>query len=227
MTRTGAPLTLEELPIPMAVLDRARVVVEANDAFSAALGRASCIGFEFGDLLEAAGAEEVNNDLGKLYRIAKADGVAHSYRVSLSAKGEGAYVVLTDVTTAKDRLGGHVIEEGDRARLLQDAEIGAWVYDPDQDVYYFPAELSLGYGQVGDPLPSHLLQLLQHPEDKAIDMAIRRRITHEGGSGEAEIRYRNANGDWTHLRVLYRAGERRPSGLYEMYGISHPGLLTT
>jgi len=42
----------------------------------------------------------------------------------------------------------------------------------------------------------------------------------QGGSAIEEMRYQEAGGAWTHLRVHYRAGPRLASGLYEMYGLS-------
>jgi signal transduction histidine kinase len=112
------------------------------------------------------------------------------------------------------------LAQGVRAQLMHDAEVGPWRYDPDADVYYFSSELSLGHDGAGAPVPSATLALIQHEDDRAKDAEIRARITREGGAAESEMRYRNAEGGWTHLRVLYRAGARLPSGLYEMFGLS-------
>jgi hypothetical protein len=76
-----------------------------------------------------------------------------------------------------------------RERLMHDAGIGVWRYDPDADVYHFSSELSLGHGTVGAPVPTATLQLIQHRDDRAKDAAIRERITREGGVAEGEMRY--------------------------------------
>ena len=69
-------------------------------------------------------------------------------------------------------------------------------------------------------MPRTVLQQLQHPEDVQRDTDIRDRITRDGGSADAEMRYRDAEGGWRHLRVHYLAGRRLASGRYEMHGIS-------
>ncbi len=106
-----------------------------------------------------------------------------------------------------------------RDQLLNDAQIGTWRFDPDLGLYYFADALSLGHEQL-QAVPIATLQLVQHPDDQNKDIAIRERITTEGGAAEAEMRYRRHDGGWTHLRVAYRAGRKLPSGRYEMYGLS-------
>ncbi|MFI4935446.1 MAG: ATP-binding protein [Caulobacterales bacterium] len=107
-----------------------------------------------------------------------------------------------------------------RTQLMHDAQIGPWRYDPDTQVYYFSSELSLGHGDMEAGTPLAMLQTIQHRDDRAKDEAIRERITREGGVAESEMRYRTADGEWTHLHVHYRSGARLPSGRYEMFGIS-------
>lgn len=222
MSQKGATLALGDLSIPMAVLDEDYRVIEANDAFASLLGckDGSCEGEQPGPLLEAAGVQVVNHVMGKVYRLLEDDGVVHTYQMSIHARRGGALAVLTDVTPAEVRLGMHGVIEDARDLLMREAEIGAWRYDPDQDVYYFPSEITMGYGDAGKPVPTQVLQRLQHRDDQALDTAIRERITRHGGSAEAEIRYRAADGGWKHARVLYRAGARLPSGRYEMVGVS-------
>ncbi|WP_374575640.1 ATP-binding protein [Phenylobacterium sp.] len=222
MTQKGATLALGDLSIAMAVLDEDHMVVEANDAFASLLGckDRSCEGKRLGPLLEAAGAQVVNHDMGKVYRLLEDDGVVHTYQLSIHPRRDGALAVLLDVTPAEVRLGMHGVMRDARELLMREAEIGAWRYDPDQDVYYFPSEITMGHGDVGKPVPTQVLQLVQHRDDQAVDTQIRERITRHGGSAEAEIRYRAADGGWNHVRVLYRAGARTPSGRFEMFGVS-------
>jgi signal transduction histidine kinase len=108
-----------------------------------------------------------------------------------------------------------------RDRLLNDAGIGTWVYDPDADVFHFSPELTRGERQPSSGVPRAYVDGLVHPDDLAIERPIRDRITREGGVGEMELRMRDpANGDWRHMRILLRAGRQLPSGFYEMYGLT-------
>src|SRR6185369_6394626 len=91
---------------------------------------------------------------------------------------------------------------------------------PDAEAYHFPSELSLGHAQIQEPIPLAVLQMIQHPDDRPVDDAIRERLTREEGSAEADMRYLTAEGGWKHLRVLYRSGRKLRSGRYEMYGLS-------
>ncbi|MGF1621891.1 MAG: ATP-binding protein, partial [Rhodomicrobiaceae bacterium] len=131
----------------------------------------------------------------------------------------GAIGILVDVTAERLqidhlRFTNRVIDE-----LMEDAEIGVWRYDPDLQTFYAPSSLSLGYS-TGRNIPLEQLNLSRHRDDAAKEDEMRLRITREGGRGEEEIRYRNAKGQWNHLRVHCRSGRRLPSGQYEMYGIS-------
>src|SRR5262249_36833603 len=107
-----------------------------------------------------------------------------------------------------------------RGRLMHDAEIGVWRYDPEAELYHFPSELALGHARINEPVPLAVLRLIQHPDDQATDDAIRDRLTREEGSAEAEMRYRTADGGCRPLRVPYRPGRKLKSGRYEMYGLS-------
>jgi signal transduction histidine kinase len=69
-------------------------------------------------------------------------------------------------------------------------------------------------------VPLAVLRSLQHPDDVAIDDAIRDRLTHADATAEAEMRYRDAEGDWRHLQVHYRSGAQLRPGRFPMYGIS-------
>ena len=128
--------------------------------------------------------------------------------------------MLLDVTGERAVLERMKADFAARGRLMHDAEVGIWRYDPDAEVYHFPSELSLGHGANQDPVPLSVLQQIQHEDDRATDTAIRDRLTREEGTAEAHMRYRTADGGWRHLRVLYRSGRKLRSGRYEMYGIS-------
>ncbi len=142
------------------------------------------------------------------------------YRLDIRAIENSLIGVLTDVGHQYEaRTEVHEYNQT-RDRLLLDGKIGTWRYDPDAELYYFSSELNLGHPGAGSAVPVALLQLLQHPDDKDRDTEIRERITRDGGTANAEMRYREGDGSWTHLNVHYRSGRQRPSGRYEMFGIS-------
>jgi signal transduction histidine kinase/CheY-like chemotaxis protein len=218
--KSPSSLMLEDMPIAMALVDADHAVLETNHAFRSLLGHAADpVGMSLREALQSATVVTDDGDFGKVYCIPR-DGIEASYRLTTHGYRGGSIAILSDVTAARDKADRRRVSEDVRARLMHDAEIGAWRYDPDAEIYYFPTELSLGHGDIGRPLPLATLRLLQHHDDQAKDDAIRERITRQGGAAEGEMRYRAADGGWTHLRVLYRAGARLPSGLYEMYGLS-------
>ena len=141
-------------------------------------------------------------------------------RLDRVAVGAREVVTLVDVTPEWQSLTTIATSRSVRDRLMLDAEVGTWRYDPDKELYYFSSELSLGYDSISEPVPLERLQQIQHPADIEKDAAIRERLTTEGGSAVGEARYRKASGGWTTLRVHYRAGRKLASGKYEMFGIS-------
>ena len=220
MPQTSRSLPIDELPIALAVLDEHYVVLEANTAFKALVGKASDpIGQRLRQVFEAAGAVTEDEAQGKVLRF-PGDDEDRTFRLTIRATPGGMLALLTEAAVMRARDDRHLVAEDVRARLMHDAEIGTWWYDPDHDTYCFPSELSLGYAGTGKPMPRETLQRLQHRDDRVIDDDIRERITREGGTAEAEVRYRTADGGWSHLRVFYRSGERLPSGRYAMHGVS-------
>ncbi|HEX3916385.1 MAG TPA: ATP-binding protein [Caulobacteraceae bacterium] len=216
-------LSLDDLPMAVAALDADHCITHANPAFRELLEHAcSVTGMRLSDAFEAAGVHGLDSTAGKIFHLERA-GEACAFQLTLRAQEDGAVVFLRDVS--QERLAAvrsHMAEDV-RSQLMHDAEIGFWRYDPDTDLYHFPSELSLGHGDGGSgaPLPRAVLQQIQHRDDQAKDTEIRERITHEGGAAESEMRYLSADGGWKHLRVLYRAGVRLPSGRYEMFGVSY------
>ncbi|MBI1197151.1 MAG: response regulator [Phenylobacterium sp.] len=220
MSTQRQSLTLDDLPIAMARLDGRHVILEANTAFRALAGAGGePVGARFAHVLEAAGAVAQDGEFGRVFRI-RVDDADRVFRLTLHVHGEDNLAILSDVTAAREAAERHRPAADVRDQLMHDAEIGVWRYDPDIDTYYFPAELSLGHGEIGRPLPRETLQLLQHRDDRASNEEIRERITREGGTAQSEVRYLTATGEWTHLHVHYRAGKQLPSGRYEMHGVS-------
>ncbi|HEY2660538.1 MAG TPA: ATP-binding protein [Caulobacteraceae bacterium] len=209
------------LPLPLALLDAGLTVVHANHDLGCLLGRdpGDLIGSHLPGLLEAAGATADPGSATRTYRIARDDG-EHWYRLDMQAAEVQTLAMLVDVTAERAAFEALRQASSVRDQLLHDAKVGTWRFNPDSQIYRFSSELALGYEDVGAPVSVDLLKQLQHPDDRAKDEEVRERITRHGGSAVEEIRYLEANGDWTHLRVHYRAGRRLPSGLYEMSGLS-------
>jgi signal transduction histidine kinase/CheY-like chemotaxis protein len=213
-------LSIDALPMPMAVLDDSRLVLACNRGFRELFaGEADPVGMSLRDILEAGGAVAVEERNGKVFHVPTSAG-ERVVRLSLNPCEGGALALFTDLTAARGAWEQRRIAASTRAQLMHDAEIGTWRYDPDAEIYYFSSELSLGHEDSGQPVPLAVLRSIQHPDDQGKDDAIRARITREGGSAEGEMRYLAADGSWTHLHVHYRSGARLASGLYEMYGLS-------
>jgi signal transduction histidine kinase/CheY-like chemotaxis protein len=213
----NAPLTLDALPMPAAMLDSDQRVVHANKALRRLLGRRGpVIGADLGGLLTRAGGQAAEE---ATFRFAQAKGSRH-LRLDIQPQAGGALALLVDVSVERAMLEVQRAIQQTHSQLMHDAEVGTWRYDPDNDAYWFSSELSLGHEQSTAPISSATLALIQHPDDVKTDADIRERITAKGGVAESEMRYRTAAGGWTHLHVHYRSGRRLPSGRYEMLGVS-------
>ena len=209
------------LPVPLAVLDGELTILEANDAFAELLEvpAASLIGEPLGQRLRGVATDVPDGDGVQTFGFQCADG-PRWLRLDLQEQGDRILAILLDVTGERTVLERMKADFAARGRLMHDAEVGIWRYDPDAEVYHFPSELALGHGGNQEPVPVATLQLIQHEDDRAIDDAIRERLTREEGAAEADMRYRTGDGGWRVLRVLYRSGRRTRSGRYEMYGLS-------
>jgi signal transduction histidine kinase len=209
------------MPLPMAVLDDGMAVIEANDALAGLVGgqAAGLHGQDITALLTAAAAQVRHGDGGDLYCLDAGDG-QRWVRLQTEPAGGRTIALLVDVTPEFALLERIRADYAARDSLMHAAEVGVWRYDPDLELYQFSSELSLGHADAGPPVPLVMLQRLQHPDDLAVDDAVRERLTREEGVAEAEMRYRDGQGAYRHLQVHYRSGERLPSGRYMMYGIS-------
>jgi signal transduction histidine kinase len=214
--------TLDQLAVAAASIDASQRIVAVNKTFARLLGGSAdaLVGEDLVTLLTAS-SSATDSGLGgaTAYRLASESAQAW-YRLDLVSAGKLKIARLTDVSPEYKALTDIRQFYAIRDRLLFDGKIGTWRYDPDGELYFFSSELSLGHEGASQPVPVPVLQLIQHPDDQARDTEIRERITREGGSASAEIRYREASGSWTHLNVHYRAGRRTASGRYEMLGIS-------
>ena len=218
---------LRETRMMVAVADAALCVRSANASWRAAFGDV--------DSLEQA----LHPDLMKGVRSGRAsplpvlmerlDGRSCWVRMSVDSSVDQTTIVLADVTD--EAIAILASEEARRVRdlLLNDASVGTWRYDPDLDVYDFSPELlhltpitqPPGSGRRLGRIPREVMDGLYHPDDLLQSRPMRERIVRDGGAGALELRLRNRAGTgWDHLRVSMRSGRRRPSGLYEMYGVS-------
>jgi PAS domain-containing protein len=217
----GHDLGFQALPVPMALLDGDLVVCEANAALADLLQvpAASLTGEPLGHRLRSASTDAPGGDGIQTFQFQCPDG-PRWMRLDLQEHGDGILAMLIDVTGERTVLERMKADYTARDRLMHAAEVGAWRYDPDTQVYHFPTELALGHAQIQEPVPLAVLQSIQHPDDASIDAAIRDRLTSEEGTAEALMRYKTGDGGWRHLRVLYRSGRKLKSGAYEMYGLS-------
>ena len=206
-------------PLPVALLDADEIIVEASEALVRLAGR-PMLGLEsLTDLLSASADETRSGGGGEVFCLRTETG-DRWLRVQTEPCAGGAIALLLDVTAEYTVLERVKADYAAREELMHAAEVGVWRYDPDTELYQFSSELSLGHADAGPPVPLEVLRRLQHPDDVAIDDAVRDRLTAEGGVAEAEMRYRDGKGAYRHLQVYYRSGEQLPSGRYMMYGIS-------
>jgi len=214
-------LGFETLPVPMAVLDAELRILEANAALAGLLEvpAASLTGEPLIQRLRSAAADAPGGDGVQTFSFQCADG-PRSLRLDLQPHGGEILAMLLDVSGERAVLERMRADLAARSRLMHDAEVGVWRYDPEVELYHFPTELALGHAAIQEPVPLAVLQSIQHEDDRAIDDAIRERLTREEGADEALMRYRTGDGGWRYLRVLYRTGRRLKSGRYEMYGLS-------
>jgi PAS domain S-box-containing protein len=206
--------------LPCAVLDAHDRVVEVNAAFAAKINRPadSLVGFEIFELMRSVASDESQSSNSFRVHVSGRDFWVRLQRIRVA--GDRTIVVLADVSPEWRSLSLLVNTHSVRDRLLHDAEVGTWRYDPDRQLYYFSSELALGYEGIREPVPLERLQLIQHPDDREKDTEIRERLTTYGGSDEGEMRYRDAESGWKTLRVHYRSGRKMPSGKFEMFGVS-------
>src|SRR5258708_4741905 len=162
------------IPTPMALLDAELAILDANAAFA--------------DLLQVHPASLPGHGV-QTYGFQRPDG-PRWLRLDLQDLGDHVLATLIDVSGERAVLERVKADLAARGRLMHDAEIGIWRYDPEAELYYFPSELALGHAEIDKPVPLNVLRLIQHPDDQATDHAIRERLTREEGVAEAEMRYK-------------------------------------
>jgi hypothetical protein len=177
-------------PLPVALLDNEMIIIEASDALVRLAGRPMLGRESLADLLGAAADDTRSGESGDVYCL-RTDAGDRWVRVQTERCPSGWVALLLDVTAEYALLERFKADYAAREALMHAAEVGVWRYDPDTELYQFSSELSLGHADAGPPVPLEVLRRIQHPDDIAIDDAVRDRLTREGGVAEAEMRYRD------------------------------------
>ena len=220
---TNAPALLEQLGalgIAGVRVDADDQVVEANELFFQLTGLPpqGASGHKLNDVLESAAAEHKSYGEGTVYRFATSRGE----RWLRPRWGRGAtegIATLTDVTSEWSMLGKLVSAIDVRDRLMRDADIGMFRYNPDDGTFHFSEALI----RRGEPLPSyHISEIVRdlHQDDIDKDAAVRERLSTEGGTATLHLRRRKSDGTWRHTLAQFTSGRRLPSGKFEIFGLS-------
>lgn len=210
--------------IPCCVVDSHDRILEVNAAFTARLQRPAqfLVGIDVLELLRGLAADESRSTGANCFRLV-GNGTESWLRVERTAISPGREVIrLVDVSTEWLALTTLTGARHTRDRLLHDAEVGDWRYDPDTQIYSFSGSgpIALGSGEEARRVTLSVLRKLQHPDDIAKEDEIRDRITTLGGSAVGEMRVRGNDGQWHTLRIYYRAGRKLTSGRFEMFGLT-------
>ncbi len=195
-------------------------VSAVNDAFFHLTGLAAdqLSGRKLSDVLENGAAEHKSYGDGVVYRFV----LPKSERWLKPRWGRGAaegMVTLTDVTAEWSMLGKLVAAIDVRDRLMRDADIGVFRFNPDDGTFHFSEALV----RRGEPLPSyHVSDVVKdlHPDDLDKDAAVRERLSTEGGTATLHLRRRKPDGTWRHTLAQFTSGRRLPSGKFEIFGLS-------
>jgi PAS domain S-box-containing protein len=217
-----SPRALDAVGMPAALLDRHLNIIEANESLTALLNvsAAELTGKCLAERLDAAANSVRKTRERNAYCFPRGKDGDCWYRLDLHSDCGRTLALLPDVT-AEHLLIEHLrFTSRVNDQLLEEAQIGVWRFDPDTQTYLFASALSLGYDLASRAVPIERLRMIQHRDDAEKDAEIRDRVTTVGGSGETEMRYKHANGEWVHLRTHYRSGRHLPSGRYEMFGIT-------
>ena len=195
-------------------------VSAVNDAFFHLTGLAAdqLSGRKLSDVLENGAAEHKSYGDGVVYRFVNPKGERWLKPRWGRGVAEGM-VTLTDVTAEWSMLGKLVAAIDVRDRLMRDADIGVFRFNPDEGTFHFSEALV----RRGEPLPSyHVDEIVKdlHPDDVEKDAAVRERLSTEGGTATLHIRRRKPDGTWRHTLAQFISGRRLPSGKFEIFGLS-------
>jgi hypothetical protein len=107
-----------------------------------------------------------------------------------------------------------------RDRLMRDADIGVFRYNPDDETFHFSEALV----KRGEAMPVYRLADIVkdlHQDDVEKDKQVRDRLTTEGGTGTLHLRRRKPDGTWRHTLAQFCVGPPQlPTGKFEIFGLS-------
>ncbi len=212
---------LAELDIAAVWVDEDGRVARANAVFFSMTGADSSVVVDRGlvDLLEETSAEHAAYSEGAVYRFTLPHG-ERWLRPRRARASAGSLVTFLDVTAEWAMLSRLVAAVEVRDKLMRDADVGLFRFDPDNETFHFSdALIRRGGGRQPEYRLEDIVTSL-HPEDVELDASIRRRITTEGGTASCHLRRRRADGGWRHTLVHFTAGRKLPSGKHEMFGFS-------
>jgi signal transduction histidine kinase/ActR/RegA family two-component response regulator len=223
LTGIDAAALLEQLgALELAAIsvDEDGCVTAANDPFLLMTGSVAetVLGANLTGFLEGASEEHKSYGDGVVYRFAhhKGDRWMRPRRGRTSMTG---VVICADVTAEWSMLGKLVAAIDVRDRLMRDADIGMFRFNPDDETFHFSDALV----RRGGPLPSyHLSEIVKdlHQDDIEKDRQVRERLMFQGGTATLHLRRRKPDGTWRHTLAQFCSGRKLPSGKYEIFGLS-------
>jgi len=223
LTGTDAAALLEQLgALGLAALrvDEDGHVCDSNEAFRQQTGATTDNLVDVGliEFLESASAEHKSYGEGTVYRFGspKGDRWLRPKRGRSQAAG---VVIFSDVTSEWSMLAKLVASIDVRDRLMRDADIGMFRYNPDDETFHFSDALV----RRGQALSVYRLDDIVkdlHQDDIEKDAQVRERITTQGGTATLHLRRRKPDGTWRHTLAQFTSGRRLPSGKFEIFGLS-------
>jgi PAS domain S-box-containing protein len=191
----------------------------ANNAFHQLTGAEphDLIDRGLNDFLETAAAEHNAYADGAVYRFRQPKG---DRWLRPRRARNGVIVTLTDVTSEWAMLGKLVSAIDVRDRLMRDADIGMWRFDPEAQVFHYSEALANRDNGAGSTATLEETLKTLHPDDLDRESEIRNRIITQGGSGTCHLRRRKSGGGWRHTLVQFCSGRQLASGKFEMFGLS-------
>jgi signal transduction histidine kinase/ActR/RegA family two-component response regulator len=213
---------LAALDVPAACVDEDGRIGSANPLFLQMTNASSGAVVDRGlnDFLEATSLEHNAYGDGAVYRFSGPKG-DRWLRPRRSRAHAGAVVMLIDVTSEWAMLGKLVSAVEVRDRLMRDADVGMWRFDPDTKVFSYSEAIGRRNNNVGrTSSPLEEMVSTMHPDDVEREASLRERIISQGGTGTLHMRRRKPDGGWRHTLVQYCSGRQLPSGRYEVFGLS-------
>ncbi len=201
-------------------VDEDGLIGGANETFLQLTGIAAdrLTGVGLTEFLESASVEHKSYGDGVVYRFEHPKGDRWLRPRRGRARSLGV-VMFSDVTAEWSMLGKLVATIDVRDRLMRDADIGMFRFNPDDETFSFSEALM----NRGGPMPSyHLSEIVKdlHQDDVEKDRQVRERLTLQGGTATLHLRRRKPDGTWRHTLAQFTSGRKLPSGKYEIFGLS-------